>query len=130
MNIFIKMKIHYNPKLKELARQLRNNATKAEIKLWMNVNKDQFFGYDFHRQKPIGNYIADFYCHQLKLVIEVDGITHHRPAVIEKDKIKEKAFESLGLTVLRFDDEEVLDDIKYVMKELTNYIVEFEERKE
>jgi len=95
----------------------------------MNLNRDQFFGYDFHRQKPIGNFIADFYCHDLKLVIEVDGITHHNPEVIEKDKLKEEAFITIGLNVIRFDDEEVLDDIKNVMQALTNYMIEFEKNK-
>lgn len=55
------MKIHYNPKLKPLARQLRNNSTKAEIRLWGYLKGKQMHGYDFHRQKPIDNYIADFF---------------------------------------------------------------------
>jgi len=67
--------IPYNPKLKELARELRNNSTKSEIILWKEL-KGKFEGkYDFHRQKPLDNYIADFYCHELKLVIEIDGET-------------------------------------------------------
>ncbi|GAA3773950.1 hypothetical protein GCM10022271_02510 [Corallibacter vietnamensis] len=55
------MKIYYNPKLKELARQLRNNATKSEIKLWTYLRRSQMYGYDFHRQKPIDEYIVDFF---------------------------------------------------------------------
>ena len=55
------MRIHYNPKLKEYARQHRNNSTKAEIRLWQQLKRDQIRGYDFHRQKPIDNYIVDFF---------------------------------------------------------------------
>jgi very-short-patch-repair endonuclease len=66
----------YNPKLKELARQLRNNSTFAEVLLWNELKNKQIKGYDFHRQKPILNYILDFFCSELKLAIEVDGLTH------------------------------------------------------
>jgi very-short-patch-repair endonuclease len=62
--------IPYNPALKELARKLRNNATKAERVLWHSLSGKQCFGYDFHRQKPIGNYIVDFFCQELMLAIE------------------------------------------------------------
>jgi very-short-patch-repair endonuclease len=68
--------IPYNPKLKMLARQLRNNSTKAEVKLWMELRGDKMLGYDFHRQKPIDNYILDFFCYELMLGIETDGFTH------------------------------------------------------
>ena len=68
--------IPYNPKLKELARELRNNSTKAEIILWLKLKNKQLYGYDFHRQKPIDNYIVDFFCQELMLAIEVDGYSH------------------------------------------------------
>ncbi|WP_271784819.1 endonuclease domain-containing protein [Aquimarina algiphila] len=70
------MKIKYNPKLKELARQLRNNATKSEIRLWQKLKRGQMYSYDFHRQKPIDNYIVDFFCNKLQLAIELDGYSH------------------------------------------------------
>ena len=70
------MRVTYDSKLKEYARHLRNNSTNAEIKLWMQLKGKQMHGYDFHRQKPIGNYIADFFCNKLRLVIEIDGSTH------------------------------------------------------
>ncbi len=57
--------IYYNPKLKLLARELRNNSTKSEIIFWLKIKGKAFYGYDFHRQKPIDNYILDFYCGQL-----------------------------------------------------------------
>jgi len=70
------MKISYHPKLKELARKLRNNSTKSEIKLWQYLKSKRMMGYDFHRQKPIDNYIVDFFCNKLQLAIELDGYTH------------------------------------------------------
>ena len=70
------MKIYYNPKLKQFARNLRNNSSISEIRFWNQVNAKQFNGYQFYRQKPIGNYIVDFFCPILNLVIEIDGESH------------------------------------------------------
>ena len=81
--------IPYNPNLKELARQLRNNSTKAEIILWQKLKGKQMYGYDFHRQKPIDNYLIDFFCHELMLGIEVDGYSHQIIEVFNKDVKKE-----------------------------------------
>ncbi len=118
--------IPYNPKLKKLARKLRNDSTKSEIRLWEQLKRKQFFGYDFHRQKPLLNYIADFYCYELKLVIELDGYSHQFEEVVEKDELKQKELENIGLTVLRFDDSEVMEDMNNVLRELEGYVVEFE----
>ena len=120
------MKIYYNPALKELARELRNNMTFAEKATWRMLNGKQFKGYDFHRQKPIGEFIADFYCYDLRLVIEIDGITHLDKDVIRKDKIKSQYFNSIGLNILRFSDDLVLGNWMMVEKELIKYIKEFE----
>ena len=121
------MKIYYNPALKELARELRNNMTFAEKATWRMLNGKQFKGYDFHRQKPIGEFIADFYCYDLRLVIEIDGITHLDKDVIKKDRIKSQYFNSIGLNILRFTDDLVLGNWMMVEKELIKYIKEFEE---
>jgi len=118
-------KIHYNPKLKELARQLRNNSTRSEINLWTYLKGKQLIGYDFHRQKPIDNYIVDFFSNKLMLAIELDGYTHSFDKVIEKDEIKEQRLKELGITVLRFTDEDVLTNIEGVMKIITDYILSF-----
>ncbi|TQO35558.1 very-short-patch-repair endonuclease [Arenibacter algicola] len=85
--------IPYNPNLKELARQLRNNSTKAEIILWQKLKGKQMYGYDFHRQKPVDNYIIDFFCHELMLGIEVDGYSHQIIEVFNKDVKKEGGYE-------------------------------------
>ena len=84
------MKIYYNPKLKKLAQKFRNNSTKSEIKLWTFLRKDQMYDYDFHRQKPIDNYIVDFFCNRLYLAIECDGYSHQILEVFEKDVKKTK----------------------------------------
>ncbi len=119
--------IPYNPKLKELARQLRNNATKSEITLWQKLKRKQIKGYDFHRQKPLLDYIVDFYCYELQLVIEVDGYSHQLDEVKKKDKLKESALSKVGLRVLRFSDQQVLNDLDNVLREIENYINTFEE---
>ncbi|MDP2993407.1 MAG: DUF559 domain-containing protein, partial [Deltaproteobacteria bacterium] len=70
------MRVYYNPKLKELARRLRNSSTLSEVLLWNHLKGKQMKGYDFHRQKPIDNYIVDFFCTKLRLIIEIDGDSH------------------------------------------------------
>lgn len=79
--------IPYNPNLKVLAKQLRQNMTFSEVKFWNELKNGQLMGYDFDRQRPIGNYIVDFFCKDLQLAIEVDGITHLDKNVIIKDFI-------------------------------------------
>ena len=120
--------IPYNPKLKLLARQLRNNSTKAEIILWTKLKGKQYYGYDFHRQKPIDNYILDFFCHELMLGIEVDGYSHELVEVYEKDLIKEKKMKRLGISILRFTDNQVLKDTFNVLLAIEDYITRFEEQ--
>jgi very-short-patch-repair endonuclease len=119
------MKIVYNKNLKLLARNLRNNPTHSEVRMWKHLKGDAFYGYDFHRQKPIGNYIVDFYCHQLRLVIEIDGITHNYDDVIEKDKIRDNYLHSLGLTVMRISAYNVIQDIQNTLRAIENYILDY-----
>ena len=119
--------IPYNPNLKELARQLRNNSTKAEIILWQKLKGKQMYGYDFHRQKPIDNYLIDFFCHELMLGIEVDGYSHQIIEVFNKDVKKEGVMNMLGIHILRFSDEQVLKDTDNVIRAIEWYIVNFEE---
>ena len=117
--------IPYNPKLKELARQLRNDSTKTEIFLWLKLKGKQMYGYDFHRQKPIDNYILDFFCYELMLGIEVDGYSHELIEVHIKDTKKEKRMNELGIIVLRFNDDEVLNDMENVLRAIEYYIFEY-----
>ncbi|MBK9329826.1 MAG: DUF559 domain-containing protein [Sphingobacteriales bacterium] len=114
--------IPYNPRLKEFARQLRNNSTKSEIRLWHYLKGKQRMGYDFHRQKPIDNYIIDFYCCEIMLAIELDGIIHTYENAIVRDKIRDERLRSLGITVIRFDNAFVLNQINWVLEEIDETI--------
>lgn len=118
--------IPYEPRLKELARELRNNSTKAEVMLWKSLKGKQCFGYDFHRQKPLFKYIVDFFCYELMLAIEIDGLTHHDPDVHLKDLEKEKFLVNSGIHVIRFTDEEVYFHKRDVLAEIERYVIEHE----
>ena len=87
-------------------------------------------GYDFHRQKPIDNYIVDFFCNKLQLAIELDGFSHHLPETYQKDLEKEKKLNKLGITVLRFNDSEVIHRIDDVIGIIQLFIENFEEKQE
>lgn len=118
--------IPYDRKLKAYARRLRNKGTESEKELWRCLKGKKLRGYSFHRQKPLDHFIADFYCYDLKLVIELDGYTHDFPDVQKKDKRKQHRLESYDLTLIRFKDEEVFGDIDGVIRIIEDYINEFE----
>jgi very-short-patch-repair endonuclease len=107
------MNIKYNRNLKPLARSLRKEGTRGEALLWKKVLRAKGMeGYQFNRQFPIGNFIVDFICRRLKLIIEVDGSSHLGKEV--KDRIRQDFLEGLGYTVVRFTEKEVvfrIDDV-------------------
>ena len=108
---------HYNKELKPYAQKLRHDMTKAEVCLWKFVlNAKKMKGYTFNRQRPVLNFIADFMCKELKLVIEIDGLTHQWEGAKEKDDKKDKALAEIGFVVLRFKDEDVLNNITVVSR--------------
>ena len=108
--------IHYNPKLKALAAQLRSRGTKSEILLWNQLKGGQVNGLRFIRQKPIGDFIVDFYCKEVGLVIELDGLSHQYNEVMDLDERKQCYLESIGLKVIRFEDEDVIRDMPNVIR--------------
>jgi very-short-patch-repair endonuclease len=114
--------IPYNPKLKQLARNLRNHSTLSEVLLWKYLRGKQLMGYDFHRQRPIDNYIVDFYCSELFLAIEIDGNSHD--VKLEEDENRQKRLESLGVRVLRFQDREVKQNMQGVLMAIEEWIKE------
>jgi very-short-patch-repair endonuclease len=116
--------IPYNSKLKELARKLRNDSTLGEVLLWKELNNKQMYGYDFHRQKPLLNYIVDFYCYELDLVIEIDGQYHNWEEKSQADLLRDKELEEYSLTILRFTEQEVRKDMVNVLRTIENYILE------
>jgi very-short-patch-repair endonuclease len=102
------MKVRYDPKLKQLARELRNQSTLGEILLWRHLRQRQRLGFDFHRQKPIGHFIVDFYAPKLRLAVEIDGGTHFLKA--DRDATRQRILESMGVRFLRFTEKEVRKD--------------------
>ena len=121
------MRIYYEPRLKQLARNLRNQSTLSEILLWNELKGRRIKGYQFMRQKPIGKFIADFFCSELKLVLEIDGASHANPIRQLKDEKKDGYLNSLGITVLRYDDDDVKTDISGVIDHLVDWIEVAEE---
>ena len=114
---------NYNKNLQPYANNLRKEMTKAEACLWKFVLKaNQLRGYQFRRQRSVLNYIADFMCMELMLIIEVDGITHHWEETMSKDKKKQADLEAAGFTLLRFTDDEILTDLNAVHGLLENWI--------
>ena len=118
---------HYNPKLKNFSRKLRVEGTKSEACLWKYVlQAGKLSGYKFRRQRPVLNYIADFMCLDLMLIIEVDGISHWNEDTVRKDEIRQAELEKIGFTVIRFSDEEVLNDIENVERVLEGFVSDYE----
>ena len=96
----------YNPNLKQFSRDLRLNGQKSEAMLW-NCLKAKRTGYSFSRQKPILNYIADFFCKELRLVVEIDGGSHFSTEAQERDRERDRQMGVLGLRVIRVSDKDV-----------------------
>ncbi|MEA5464987.1 endonuclease domain-containing protein [Leptothoe sp. PORK10 BA2] len=116
--------IPYNPKLRERARQLRQNMTKGEIILWQRLKQKQMMGYDFDRQRPIDQFIVDFYCKALGLAIEVDGSYHDNPEAQEYDQQRQARLEALGVKFLRFQDEDVKQNSEEVCQAIKQWIID------
>lgn len=112
----------YNPRLRNYARELRKKGTLAEVILWKSIQKKAINGFEFHRQVPIDNYIVDFYCHELKLAIEIDGISHDKK--VEYDRRRQNRLEQFGVQVVHFADEDVRNDIDSVLEVLKKEIDE------
>ena len=112
--------IDYNSNLKQRSRDLRNQSTLSEVLLWKYVRAKQIKGFQFNRQKPLGKFIADFYCKQLKLVIEIDGSSHDGKE--EYDRDRENELQKLGLRVLHILDIDVKKDIHGVVMQIEDWI--------
>ena len=118
--------IPYNPRLKEFAKKLRKTMTFSEVKVWNELKNGQLMGYDFDRQRPIGNYIVDFYCKDLLLALEIDGITHHDERVMYKDKVRQLELEAMGVCFIRFDAMLCVNKVEAVVREIGRWILEYE----
>jgi len=111
---------HYGatPVIFDHAQQLRRNMTHAEAILWEALRNRRFEGLKFRRQHPLSKFIVDFYCHEKRLVVEVDGNIHDKPEVKEYDANREAELKNLGLIIARFTNEEIENDIMNVLERL------------
>lgn len=111
----------FQEELKQRRKELRKNMTKAEYMLWRHLKNKQR-GYKFRRQHNIGKYIVDFYCRELKLIIEIDGDVHCEDKQKEKDVIRTEELEKLGLRVKRYTNLDILHNIYQAMDDLVKFI--------
>ena len=111
-----------NPSLKHNARKLRGQMTDAEQLLWRHIRRKQIADVPFYRQKPLLNFIVDFYCPAARLVIELDGGQHFEALAKEKDAARDAALGALGLVVLRFDNRQVLLETQAVLQEIDRVV--------
>uniref|UniRef100_UPI0040471833 endonuclease domain-containing protein n=1 Tax=Algoriphagus sp. TaxID=1872435 RepID=UPI0040471833 len=116
----------YNKSLREFSRDLRSHSTRSEILLWQKLRASQFRGYAFNRQKPLGNYIVDFYCRKTNLVIEIDGGSHDYEEAVVEDGKRQQILEELGVSFLRFSDWEVKNVMAFVLGEIGYFFDDFE----
>ena len=108
--------------LKPVRSFLRNNSTSSEAVFWTYLKSEKLDGRKFRRQHSIGKYIVDFYCPSEKLIIELDGDPHGDYIQIEKDKIRDKFLEGLGLTIIRFENRLVFQEPEYILNEIRKVI--------
>ena len=109
-------------KLYEYSRELRQTATKAEKILWEYLRDRRFDGLKFRRQHPLNKFIADFYCHEKKLVIELDGTIHDEKFNADYDNARTYELEGFGITVIRFKNNEVEKNVEFVLSEIRKII--------
>ena len=114
----------YNLKLKEHSRTLRKNMTDVEQVLWYKLRRRQIQGVQFYRQKPLLDYIVDFYCPVAKLVIELDGSQHFEEEDQVRDQLRDDALAGVGLRVLRFDNRQVLSERDAVLEMIDTVVKE------
>ena len=119
------MKTHkekeYSPKyVVELAREMRSGMTESESILWEYLRNKRFYGLKFKRQHPIGRYIADFFCHSLKLVIELDGSIHDNRK--EYDKNRDDYLSACGYNILRISNEEITDSAETALEKIKAFL--------
>jgi 5-methyltetrahydrofolate--homocysteine methyltransferase len=116
MTNWIPVTYGHHPLVAARARELRRSMTRAEHILWDQLRRDRFAGLRFRRQHPMDGYIADFFCHQMRLIVEVDGEVHERQR--EYDALRNDHFESQGYRVLRFTNPQVLRQTRWVVDQI------------
>jgi very-short-patch-repair endonuclease len=114
-------KIFNKKELMTKRKELRNNSTYAEVFFWQQVKGRQLEGRKFRRQTSVGNYIVDFYCPEEKLIIELDGEVHFDEVAIKYDEKRTEFLESVGLKVVRFENQDVLKNTEYVLSKIKEH---------
>ena len=107
------------PELQQAAWQLRSRMTPAEMVLWEALRERRLNGLRFRRQHPVGQFILDFYCSQLKLVVELDGGVHD--AQVEQDATRTAYLGTYGCRVIRFRNEDILADLPAILDQITDF---------
>ena len=113
-----------SPEILRRAGDLRKNMTQAEKVLWEIIGKKKLIGVNFRRQHPIARFIVDFYCHETLLIVEIDGEVHRNKDVAEYDEGREYELKRLGLNILRFTNNEVMQHRDRVVKSIEAFIKE------
>ncbi len=111
-------KLHNQKYLKPIRKELRNYGTSAEATLWTYLQNKKLGGRKFRRQHSVGNYVLDFYCPQERLAIELDGDYHGSSAGYQADKVRDTYLNSLGISVIRFENEMVFKAIEEVLEKI------------
>jgi very-short-patch-repair endonuclease len=111
---------YYQPHLKSLSQKLRNSMTESEKRLWSYIRGKQLLNVQFYRQKPIGNYIVDFYAPKASLVIEIDGSQHLNKIDMQKDIQRDTYLQAQGICILRFNNLQVLKQTNDVLQVIYN----------
>jgi len=113
---------HANPSTYEIARILRKQQTEAEELLWQLLRNRRVGGLKFRRQHPFENYVLDFYCHEVKMVVEADGSIHNEPEVVQYDNARTTRLSEAGIVVLRFTNEEIENNPAYVINTIESWL--------
>ncbi len=114
--------------LMPLARTLRRNATRAERRLWPGLRREQVAGFRFRRQVILGRFIADFACHDARMIVELDGATHSTDEEIARDAARSAALAAQGFDILRFTNEDVYSNLDGVLETVRMRLMELRPR--
>ncbi len=117
------MNDHINPTPLQRARQLRKSMTDAETILWQQLRNRKLGGFKFRRQHPINHYIADFFCYECRLVVEVDGPYHNEPDQKAYDEARTMRLKELNISVIRFANCDVMERTEFVLKEILHHLM-------
>lgn len=115
-----------SPEIFRRAEMLRRQMTEAEKILWEELRNNKLNGLKFRRQHPVSNFIADFYCHQKKLIIELDGSIHFEKEQREYDEGRTDELASLGIRVIRFSNQRIINDLQKVIAHIEKITSEIE----